>query len=94
MTFATLKKKFPHIARSFERGKFFNPNLIEFSKTGFYLTTTTTTYSITCDTTYLGCIASSKETGKGNDLSDGENNEETWNDIVMDILSYELLFPD
>ena len=47
--------------------------------------------------TYLGCIASSRKPRagedwtRGNDLADGELSLETWNKILADIVSYELV---
>ena len=46
---------------------------------------------------YLGCIASSRKPRagedwtRGNDLADGDISEETWNQILADIVSYELV---
>lgn len=46
---------------------------------------------------YLGCIASSRKPRagedwtRGNDLADGEFSQETWNNILADIVAYELV---
>lgn len=92
-TFADLKRQYPYIAKTFERGKFFDDKTIHFNERGgFYLLTKSYKYEITCEPGYLGCIAGTKrKTWKGNDLADGKNNEKTWQDIVSDIISYELV---
>jgi hypothetical protein len=56
-------------------------------------------YSISFTPGYLGCIAVSRrwrageDWHRGNDLADGPFNEETWLQILKDILSYELELP-
>lgn len=67
----------------------------------FYVYTDNNKYAIVANTKnengYLGCVASSrkKRAGenwyRGNDLPDGELNEQTWNNIVSGIISYELV---
>jgi len=66
------------------------------------LYTRTHSYSIkariqTGQPSYLGCIASARKPlageahTRGNDLADGYFTQDTWNRIVADILSYELV---
>lgn len=40
---------------------------------------------------YLSLISSDRTTGAGNDLTDGNYSEKTWNKILRDILSNEIL---
>ena len=46
---------------------------------------------------YLGCIASSRKPragedwNRGNDLNDGDLSEQTWHEILGDIISYEMV---
>ena len=46
---------------------------------------------------YLSCIASTRKPragedwSRGNDLADGSYSEETWNEILKDIIAYELV---
>uniref|UniRef100_A0A6M3K5Y7 Uncharacterized protein n=1 Tax=viral metagenome TaxID=1070528 RepID=A0A6M3K5Y7_9ZZZZ len=53
-------------------------------------------YSIKATPVFLGCTASTRKARpgedwtRGNDLADGEFNEETWLKILKDIVSYEL----
>jgi len=64
--------------------------------TEVYLFTHGNRYSIVARATYLGCQVSSRKPrpgedwNRGNDLADGKFNEETWNRILRDIISYEL----
>jgi len=71
----------------------------------FYIYTNDHMYSITANNikggigghSYLGCIASSRKPRagetwtRGNDLADGDLTLETWNRILGDIVSYELV---
>lgn len=68
----------------------------------FRIYTSDNSYSITARTysngkSYLGCIASSRKPRagedwtRGNDLADGKLSIETWNNILSDIISYELV---
>lgn len=45
----------------------------------------------TTDGGYLGLTYSTRRTGAGNDLADGGYNQETWDKIVKDMLSCELI---
>jgi hypothetical protein len=59
--------------------------------------TRTYEYSICADDNYLGCQVSERKPRagenwtRGNDLSDGSFNAETWREIKDDIISYELV---
>ena len=68
----------------------------------FRIYTHDNSYSIVARTkpgggSYLGCIASSRKPRagedwtRGNDLADGDISDETWNQIIADIVSYELV---
>lgn len=68
----------------------------------FFIYTNEHRYSIIAKTkeggrSYLGCIVSSRKPRagedwtRGNDLADGDLSEETWNRILGDIVSYELV---
>lgn len=62
------------------------------------LFTESNSYLITATTSdYLGCVVTSRKPlagetwARGNDLADGKFTAETWNKILCDILSYELV---
>lgn len=68
----------------------------------FYIYTNEHQYSITANVeeggrSYLGCISSNRKPRagedwtRGNDLADGDLSLETWNRILGDIVSYELV---
>lgn len=68
----------------------------------FYIYTNDNRYSISASIyedgdTYLRCTASSRKPRagedwtRGNDLADGDLNLETWNEILGDIVAYELV---
>lgn len=81
-----------------------NVDTDRFGRISFRIYTTENRYNITAkclhmspDQTYLGCIASSRKPRageywtRGNDLADGELSLETWNKILSDIVSYEMV---
>lgn len=79
-----------------------NVHIIEHTETAcrFKLYTDNNVYSINArvgDRTYLGCVANSRKPRagedwtRGNDLADGDLSIDTWNNILADIIGYELV---
>jgi hypothetical protein len=81
-------------------GKYFDPDLVEFDR-GKKLTIFTALhkYSISFDEEYMGCIAQCRKPYRGekhlrgSDLADGEFCRETFEQIIFDIVSHELVHP-
>lgn len=97
-----LKQIAEQIYQWMNQGKFFSYKKSDFIKINkesveAVIYTENHSYHISATSDYLGCVASSRKPlagetwTRGNDLADGPFNKDTWNDILIDILTYEMV---